>query len=112
MNYNKGQKEGSFVSFFNNIQKNLAHRFSPKTYRTIMICLIISVPVILLLSHLGYTSVATWIVIFAGMFLCDILLMNFTKYGLNFVIASILALAIAIIVMFLFIFYIMAASNQ
>lgn len=59
MNYNKGQKEGSFVSFFNNIQKNLAHSFSPKTYRTIMICLIISVPVILLLSHLGYTNVAT-----------------------------------------------------
>ena len=96
----------------NKMQKHLAHMYSPKVYWTIIICLIISVPVILLLSHLGYTNVATWIVIFAGMFLCDILLMNFTKHGLNFVIASILALAIAIIVMFLFIFYIMAASHQ
>lgn len=76
------------------IRDRLSHMYSPKIYWTIVVCLIGSLPVILLLSHLGYASVANWIVIIAGMFLADILLMTFTKHGMNFVAASVLALVI------------------
>lgn len=93
------------------IRDRLSHMYSPKIYWTIVVCLIGSLPVILLLSHLGYASVANWIVIIAGMFLADILLMTFTKHGMTFVAASVLALVITIIIAAVLIFYIMSSNN-
>ncbi|MDD6719565.1 MAG: hypothetical protein PUE28_02400 [Lactobacillus porci] len=93
------------------MQERLSHMYPPKIYWAIVVCLVASLPVILLLSHLGYASVANWIVIIAGMFLADILLMTFTKHGMNFVAASVLALAITIIIAAVLIFYIMSSNN-
>lgn len=93
------------------IRDRLSHMYPPKIYWTIVVCLTGSLPVILLLSHLGYANAAAWITCFAGMFLSDILLMTFNKHGLNFIAAAVLALAIAIIVMALLTFYIMASNN-
>lgn len=49
--------------------------YSPKIYWTIVVCLIGSLPVILLLSRLGYANSAAWITCFAGMFLLTFYIM-------------------------------------
>ncbi len=57
------------------IRDRMSHMYSPKIYWTIVVCLIGSLPVILLLSRLGYANSAAWITCFAGMFLLTFYIM-------------------------------------